>query len=93
MGADVFKGTFRRNGEGDYHCSREAVEAMLRDRCPETADNCILDEMTIADLDDDSVRRYRMIFNILRSSTSASGLAWDSRTSIPSGMNAVTTGR
>ena len=37
---------------------------MLRDRCPETADNCLLDEMTIADLDDDSVRRYRMIFNI-----------------------------
>ena len=66
VGADVFKGTFRRNGEGDYHCSREAVEAMLRDRCPETADNCLLDEMTIADLDDDSVRRYRMIFQTKR---------------------------
>ena len=66
VGADVFKGTFRRNGEGDYHCSREAVEAMLRDRCPETADNCLLDEMRIADLDDDSVRRYRMIFQTKR---------------------------
>ncbi len=66
VGADVFKGTFRRNGEGDYHCSREAVEAMLRDRCPETADNSLLDEMTIADLDDDSVRRYRMIFQTKR---------------------------
>ena len=39
---------------------------MLRDRCPETADNCLLDEMTIADLDDDSVRRYRMIFQTKR---------------------------
>ena len=66
VGSDIFKGTFRRNGEGDYHCSREAVEAMLRDRCPETADNCLLDEMTIADLDDDSVRRYRMIFQTKR---------------------------
>ena len=66
VGSDVFKGTFRRNGEGDYHCSREAVEAMLRDRCPETADNCLLEEMTIADLDDDSVRRYRMIFRTKR---------------------------
>ena len=66
VGADVFKGSYRRNGEGDYHCSREAVEAMLRDRCPETADNCVLDEMTIADLDDDSVRRYRMMFQAKR---------------------------
>ena len=38
VGTDVFRGTFRRNGEGDYHCSREAVTAMLRDQCVETAD-------------------------------------------------------
>ena len=44
-------GTYRRNGEGDYHCSRETVEGMIRDKCAETADNCVLDELTIADLD------------------------------------------
>ena len=63
VGADVFRGTYRRNGEGDYHCSREAVEAMIRDKCKETADNCLLENMTIADLDQDSVRRYRMMFS------------------------------
>lgn len=63
VGSDVFKGTYRRNGEGDYHCSREAVEAMIRDKCKETADNCLLENMTIADLDQDSVRRYRMMFS------------------------------
>ena len=63
VGSDVFKGTYRRNGEGDYHCSREAVEAMIRDKCKETADNCLLEDMTIADLDQDSVRRYRMMFS------------------------------
>ena len=63
VGLDVFKGTYRRNGEGDYHCSREAVEAMIRDKCKETADNCLLENMTIADLDQDSVRRYRMMFS------------------------------
>ena len=63
VGSDVFRGTYRRNGEGDYHCSREAVEAMIRDKCKETADNCLLEDMTIADLDQDSVRRYRMMFS------------------------------
>lgn len=28
---DLFNGTFRRNGEGDYHCSKNKVRAMLRD--------------------------------------------------------------
>ena len=62
VGRDVFRGTFRRNGEGDYHCSREAVEAMIRDKCPETADNCLLEDMTIADLNQESIARYRLMF-------------------------------
>lgn len=35
VGSDVFKGTYRRNGEGDYHCSRETVEGMIRGKCAE----------------------------------------------------------
>lgn len=77
VGSDVFKGTYRRNGEGDYHCSRETVEGMIRDKCAETADNCVLDELTIADLDADSIRRYRMYFSQLRSGHVWSGLADD----------------
>ncbi|MBO6167603.1 MAG: putative DNA binding domain-containing protein [Kiritimatiellae bacterium] len=77
VGADVFKGAYRRNGEGDYHCSRETVEGMIRDKCAETADNCVLDELTIADLDADSIRRYRMYFSQLRPGHVWSGLADD----------------
>ena len=77
VGADVFKGSYRRNGEGDYHCSRETVEGMIRDKCAETADNCVLDELTIADLDADSIRRYRMYFSQLRPGHVWSGLADD----------------
>ena len=29
---DPYRGTYRRNGEGDYRCSREEVEAMLAHR-------------------------------------------------------------
>ena len=71
VGSDVFRGTFRRNGEGDYHCSREAVTAMLRDQCVETADTCLMDELTIGDLNADSIRRYRMMFGQIRE-----GHAW-----------------
>ena len=77
VGADVFKGTYRRNGEGDYHCSRETVEGMIRDKCAETADNCVIDEMTVADLDADTIRRYRMYFSQLRPGHVWSGLADD----------------
>ena len=45
VGEDVYKGTFRRNGEGDYRCSREDVTAMIRDSCAETADATVLDEL------------------------------------------------
>lgn len=29
---NLFGGTFRRNGEGDYHCTKSEVRAMLRDQ-------------------------------------------------------------
>lgn len=28
---DPLSGTYRRNGDGDYHCTKEEVQAMLRD--------------------------------------------------------------
>jgi len=62
VGSDVFRGTYRRNGEGDYHCSQEAVEAMIRDKCPETADTCLMEDMTISDLNLESIARYRLMF-------------------------------
>ena len=35
---DFYKGSYRRNGEGDYRCEREEVDAMLRDAALETDD-------------------------------------------------------
>ena len=39
INGDMFSGTFRRNWEGDYHCDRSEVLAMLRDQPEETAGN------------------------------------------------------
>lgn len=56
---DLFGGTFRRNWEGDYHCTSLQVKTMLRDQAEETMDMEVLDEVEIEDLNKDSIRAYR----------------------------------
>ena len=56
---NLFGGTFRRNGEGDYHCSKNEVKAMLRDQTEEGADMKILENFQISDLNMESVHSYR----------------------------------
>lgn len=62
IGQDVFRGTYRRRGEGDYHCDREIVLSMLRDQSRETADGAVLDRVESDELNEDSIRRYRTMF-------------------------------
>ena len=59
VGTNPYTGSFRRNGEGDYHCSEEAVDAMLRNRSHEAGDRQLVETLTIADLNQDTLRRYR----------------------------------
>lgn len=56
---NLFGGTFRRNWEGDYHCTRLQIKTMLRDQAEETMDMEVLDEADIEDLNMDSIRGYR----------------------------------
>ena len=66
VGQDMFKGTFRRNHEGDYHCSAEEVKSMLRDQADTTQDTLVLENLLISDLNQESVHRYRILFNNLK---------------------------
>ena len=59
LNRDMLGGTFRRNGEGDYHCSAEEVRAMLRDAEGKSQDLNLVDWATPVVLDVESVRRYR----------------------------------
>lgn len=59
INGDMFKGTFRRNHEGDYRCTKNEVLAMLRDQTEDTPDMKVLDDMEISDLDSETVRIYR----------------------------------
>ncbi|MDO5152101.1 MAG: ATP-binding protein [Eubacteriales bacterium] len=53
------RGTYRRNGEGDYRCTKEEVQAMMRDAAIKTQDMTLLESMELDVFDYDSVRRYR----------------------------------
>lgn len=63
IGSNPLDGTFRRNYEGDYHCTREEVGRMLADQSLEPADSRILPHFGIADVDELSLRQYRNRFS------------------------------
>ena len=42
VNGDPYMGTYRRDGEGDYHCSRETVQAMMMDALEESRDARLL---------------------------------------------------
>jgi len=53
-------GSYRRNGEGDYKCTKEEVGAMMRDAAIKTQDMRVLENMELDVFDYDSVKRYRI---------------------------------
>lgn len=58
------KGTFKRNNEGDYHCSEDEVKAMIRDQNPEGNDGTVLEYYTMDDIDMSTLRNYRKLFQV-----------------------------
>lgn len=62
VGTDMFQGSFRRNGDGDYHCRPEEVLAMVRDKVDESIDGKVLENLLLTDLNGDSIRHYRTMF-------------------------------
>ena len=58
IGEDPFMGTYRRTGDGDYHCSPEEVREMLRDREDPAQDLRLISSLDWTALDGDSVERY-----------------------------------
>ena len=65
-------GSYRRNGEGDYKCTKEEVQAMLRDATIKTQDMAVLEDMELDAFDYDSVKRYR-----IRMKTYRPGHVWE----------------
>lgn len=59
IGGNPISGAYRRNGEGDYRCTKEEVQMMMRDQAECSQDTTLLEEMDLDIFDSDSVARYR----------------------------------
>ncbi len=58
--------TYRRNGEGDYRCTKEEYQAMVRDAAVKTQDMLILNEMDVSVFNKESIRSYRQRMRLSR---------------------------
>ena len=62
-GFDPYTGTYRRDLDGDYHCSREEVNSMFADaNLASPVDGRILKNFSKEDLDESSIKQYRRRF-------------------------------
>ena len=64
---DLFGGTYRRNHEGDYRCTRLQVKTLLRDQAENTMDMEVLDDVPMEDLNYETIQGYRNRHRILKS--------------------------
>lgn len=55
-------GVYKRNHEGDYHCSDNELRMMLRDANENGNDLLLLEHYTMDDIDIESLRGYRQMF-------------------------------
>ena len=59
-------GTYRRNGEGDYRCTKEEYQAMVRDAANVTQDMLVLESMDMSVFNPESLRSYRQRMRLYR---------------------------
>ena len=59
---NLYNGTFKRNHEGDYHCTKEEIQAMLRDSDINSRDSYIVKNMGLDVLSKDTITVYRNLF-------------------------------
>ncbi|WP_412027051.1 RNA-binding domain-containing protein [Deinococcus yunweiensis] len=62
LNGDPLQNTYRRNHEGDYHCTEQEVRRMIADSVNDTRDDAILSNFTMQDFDIDSIAAYRNEF-------------------------------
>lgn len=62
LNGNPLKGSFKRNHEGDYHCTEDEVKSMLRDASDSGNDGGLLVGYTEDDIDTNSLRSYRIEF-------------------------------
>ena len=61
---NILRGAYKRNYEGDYHCTDDEVRAMLRDANENGNDGALVDNYTMDDIDLPTLHAYRNRFEV-----------------------------
>ncbi len=56
---DLFGGTYRRDHEGDYHCTKSEVRGMLRDQTEQSIDARVIENMDLDVFYSDTIKSFR----------------------------------
>ncbi|NCC99126.1 MAG: AAA family ATPase [Bacteroidia bacterium] len=59
---NMMNGSFKRNYEGDYHCTEDDVKAMIRDANDSGNDGVLMENFTMDDIDKNTLNAYRNRF-------------------------------
>lgn len=54
-----YRGTYVRRNEGDFRCTKQEVDRMIRDACAESADSAVVKGYGWDQIDRDTFKRYR----------------------------------
>ena len=65
INGNPYKGTYKRNYEGDYKCHEDEVNAMIRDASEQGGDSIILEGYDMYDIDANTLKRYRNRFVVV----------------------------
>lgn len=58
---NLYNGTYRRNYEGDYHCTRPEIDLMIKDSNNQSNDKTCLEEFTLEDLNLETILSYKQM--------------------------------
>ena len=59
---NLTRGSFKRNHEGDYHCTEQELRMMVRDANEAGNDRMFLEDYTMDDIDIPTLEKFRMMF-------------------------------
>lgn len=62
INGNMMNGSFKRNYEGDYHCTEDDVKAMIRDANDSGNDSVLMENYTMDDIDSNTLAAYRNRF-------------------------------
>ena len=62
INGNMMNGSFKRNYEGDYHCTEDDVKAMIRDANDSGNDSILMENYTMDDIDANTLAAYRNRF-------------------------------